>query len=412
MELVEGETLARVVVAPAATGGRDPAPCLCVAGRGLQAAHAAGIIHRDFKPPNVMVGRDGSPRVMDFGLAASRTPRDAGQAPLTAAGAILGTPHYMSPEQLRGQRADARADQFSFCVALWEALHGALPFPAKTWDALRSAVLGGDARPGAPGPPCAPARSRGAVRGLSVDRARRFAAMPQLLDALSTPRAPVSRRLATTAAAALALAALVAGALAARAHVRRAAACDPAPKLAGIWSPAADSPRAAAREAFAAAAADVPDAPARFARVSASLDRAAQRWGTLWRESCEAAAEPPAEDRVPELALACLDRCRRELGALSHVLAGADANVVRRAMAAVAALSPPDGCRDPAVLGTMSLTDTATWRPPSIRCSRGCWRCASRPPPGTTRRRWMRPARCWRTFGGRATAACWPNRSS
>ncbi|MES1210420.1 MAG: hypothetical protein ABUS79_31155, partial [Pseudomonadota bacterium] len=131
--------------------------------------------------------------------------------------------------------------------------------------------------------------------------------------------------------------------------------------LAGIWSPAPDSPRAAAREAFAADAAEVSDAPARFARVSAILDGAAQRWGTSWRESCEAAADQtPADDRVPELALACLDRWRRELGALSRVLAGADAAVARRAMAAVAALSPPDACRDPAVLRAVTLTDTAT----------------------------------------------------
>ncbi|MFL5307164.1 MAG: serine/threonine-protein kinase [Polyangia bacterium] len=364
MELIEGETLgAWLSRRPRAVP--EILRMFTLAGRGLQAAHQAGIIHRDFKPQNVMVGRDGSPRVTDFGLAATAEAGAADDAPLqpplTAAGAILGTPHYMSPEQLRGQRADARADQFSFSVAVWEALHGALPFPAKTWDDLRSAVLDGKPRPG-PLARRVPRHVQAALlRGLAVDRAGRFAAMTHLLEALSPRRPPAWRRVAAACGAALAVAATIAGALAARAHARRAAACDPAPKLAAIWGPAADSRRAVARAAFTAAAADVPDAPARFARVSASLDGAAQRWGTLWRETCEAAADqPPADDRVSELALACLERWRRELGALSRVLAAADAKVARRAMAGVAALSPPDGCRDPAVLRAMSSTDTAT----------------------------------------------------
>ncbi|HSS40897.1 MAG TPA: serine/threonine-protein kinase, partial [Polyangia bacterium] len=360
MELIEGETLGAWLA-------RGPRPLIEIlrvfglAGRGLQAAHEAGIVHRDFKPQNVMVGRDGSPRVTDFGLAASAEPGALDRPPLTAAGAILGTPHYMSPEQLTGQRADARADQFSFCVALWEALHGALPFQGKTWNDLRSAVLDGKPRPG-PLARRVPRHVQAAlVRGLAVDRTRRFSTMADLLDALSPRRGRFWRRTATAAGAALAVVALIAVAIAARAHVRRTAGCDPLPKLAGLWGPAIDSRRAAAREAFAAATPDVPDAPARFARVSTILDRATQRWGTLWRESCEAQSDrSPADDRVPELALACLDRWRRELGALSQVLAGADARVARRAMAGVAALSPPDRCRDPTVLRAMSPAAGAT----------------------------------------------------
>ena len=159
MELIEGETLSAWLSRCPRTVA-EILRVFALAGRGLQAAHEAGIIHRDFKPQNVMVARDGSPRVMDFGLAASAEPGAADQPPLTAAGAILGTPHYMSPEQLRGQRADARADQFSFCVALWQALHGALPFPAKTWDDLRGAVARSASRGRGP----SPAACRGTFR--------------------------------------------------------------------------------------------------------------------------------------------------------------------------------------------------------------------------------------------------------
>jgi eukaryotic-like serine/threonine-protein kinase len=147
MELVEGETLAVWL----ARQTRTPSEILdmfLMAGRGLEAAHRAGIVHRDFKPQNVMVARDGSARVMDFGLAAAGGPGTTGQVRLTKAGAILGTPLYMSPEQMVGQPVDLRADQFSFCVALWEALHGARPFEGTTLLELRGDVLAGKPRPG------------------------------------------------------------------------------------------------------------------------------------------------------------------------------------------------------------------------------------------------------------------------
>ncbi|MGH9889548.1 MAG: serine/threonine-protein kinase, partial [bacterium] len=133
MELVDGVTL-RTWLAQRERAWREILAILLAAGRGLVAAHEVGLVHRDFKPENVLVARDGRVRVTDFGVARLSFTNDAEPAgdcamehPLTRAGAIVGTPRYMAPEQRRGEPADERADQFSFCVALWEAMYGACP---------------------------------------------------------------------------------------------------------------------------------------------------------------------------------------------------------------------------------------------------------------------------------------------
>jgi serine/threonine-protein kinase len=195
------------------------------AGEGLLAAHQAGLVHRDFKPDNVLVGHDGRPRVADFGLARSESgsekkaapaapagkaaepqPGGSGQlfhSPLTMAGTILGTPAYMSPEQHLGEQADSRSDQFSFCAALYEALYKTLPFAGDSLEALAFNVLNGRLRP-APAGSQVPARIERALRrGLHVDPAQRFPSMKELLSELTVdPRhdptgAPLARRLFT-----------------------------------------------------------------------------------------------------------------------------------------------------------------------------------------------------------------------
>src|ERR1022692_3659392 len=171
MELVEGETLA-VWLDRRRHSIEEILRMFAMAGRGLAAAHRVGIVHRDFKPQNVMVSRDETARVMDFGLAARGGTASRNEPRLTRVGSILGTPLYMSPEQLLGQPVDPRADQFSFCVALWEALYGARPFEGATLLEIRLAVLGDRPRPG-PLQARVPRRVRAMLeRGLSVDRSK------------------------------------------------------------------------------------------------------------------------------------------------------------------------------------------------------------------------------------------------
>ena len=155
MEFIEGHTLGAWLAA-APRGWREVRDVFLAAGEGLAAAHEAGFVHRDFKPQNVMVGRDGAVRVMDFGLASGAAALtedgdaavhreaagvDVRGAPvaLTRTGMLLGTPLYMAPEQFKAHPAYARSDQFSFCVALHESLYGEHPFPKDSFGVLAHA---------------------------------------------------------------------------------------------------------------------------------------------------------------------------------------------------------------------------------------------------------------------------------
>ncbi|HUH01133.1 MAG TPA: serine/threonine-protein kinase, partial [Kofleriaceae bacterium] len=141
MERIDGPSL-RAWIAEAPRSWRETLEAFCDAGRGLAAAHAAGLVHRDFKPDNAFIGSDGRVRVGDFGLVAAVGAAGAagGGEPartlepdtLQRAGSASGTPLYMAPEQHRGESADARGDQFSFCLALYEALYGQHPFPVES----------------------------------------------------------------------------------------------------------------------------------------------------------------------------------------------------------------------------------------------------------------------------------------
>ncbi|HVK75995.1 MAG TPA: serine/threonine-protein kinase, partial [Kofleriaceae bacterium] len=199
MEYVEGTTLEAWLAGSRTT--RAVLDCVVQAGRGLAAAHAVGLVPRDFKPANVLVSTTGEAKVGDFGLVrldAGEPVRDRdapgdGDVVLTMTGSLLGTPAYMAPEQLDGEVATAASDQFSFCVTLCEALFGRRPFAGATLDELRAAMarpleLPADAR----WPGRVPAAVRRALaRGLARDPAARFASMAALVDALT--RAPRRR---------------------------------------------------------------------------------------------------------------------------------------------------------------------------------------------------------------------------
>lgn len=194
MEYVPGTTL-RAWLAEKPRSVEEILAMAVAAGEGLAAAHGAGLIHRDVKPENVLVGTDGRARMGDFGLAReldsqeTEQPVDdaAGLATMTQTGAVMGTPAYMAPEQINGTGIDARTDQFAFCVTVWECLWGSRPFLGSKLSELMVAINTGK-RQVPPPVPKVPARVRLALeRGLSADLADRFPSMRALLDELRVP---------------------------------------------------------------------------------------------------------------------------------------------------------------------------------------------------------------------------------
>ncbi len=353
MELIEGETLASWLDGKRRSRA-DIVRVFTMAGRGLAAAHRAAVVHRDFKPQNVMVAADGTARVMDFGLAALGEAHN--EPRLTRIGSILGTPLYMAPEQLRGQPVDPRADQFSFCVSLYEALYGERPFAGENFPQLRTAVLGGNVRP-APLASGVPRRLRAVLlRGLSVDRDGRWPDMDALVNALEVASVGGSHVAPVLAGAGAAAVLVLAGALMWQLRTPRSATtCDETPaKLEVAWPKRADAARRAdVRAAFLNST--VPDARERHARTSQALDTYAAAWLDIHRAGCDgqARSEPPALRPLRER---CLEQRSEELGALVDVLAHADAKIVRKSIAAALALPPLDACADAAALKAVAVS--------------------------------------------------------
>lgn len=193
MEHIDGQTLLDWQDEPSRTV-EEILQAYILAGRGLAAVHATGMIHRDFKPHNAMIDKQGRVRILDFGLAHARgstiikTGEELGSnalmSQLTADGTIAGTPAYMSPEQFMGSDLDARSDQFSFCVALYQALYKQLPAAPNAQNKFKIPAL---ATAFAPPPERVdiPSQISAAImRGLSRESSQRFPDMNELLTQL------------------------------------------------------------------------------------------------------------------------------------------------------------------------------------------------------------------------------------
>ncbi|HET9991658.1 MAG TPA: serine/threonine-protein kinase, partial [Kofleriaceae bacterium] len=203
MQLVEGEDLG-AWYAREERSWRTALEVYSQAGRGLAAAHRAGIVHRDFKPSNVLIDRDGVVRVTDFGLA-RRATDDVTDAELA------GTPAYMAPEQHRGAAVDARTDQWALGCAVFEAVYGRRPFTRTDRAALADAVIRGEIEPEPPGSPV-PRRIRAAIRrALSTDPDDRFASVEDFVAALAVRSRRAHYAIGATIAASVAV--VVAGGL-------------------------------------------------------------------------------------------------------------------------------------------------------------------------------------------------------
>jgi hypothetical protein len=282
------------------------------AAEGLAAAHRAGLVHRDFKPANVLVDAEGRARVADFGIArtAGAVPGESGTEPavsavdvsLTSTGALLGTPAYMAPEQFASADIDARADQFSFCVALHEALYGVRPFEGDHPAALYASATTGRMRRPPPGSPVPPEVHAVLARGLAADPARRFGSVTELAATLrraaaSSPAADRGVIVAVVVGVGLAVLA-VGGALAAALLLLGDEEATDAEALASTSATATAPP--------VVAAAEVTPAP-RPAPASEASEAVAARTSTPLAAAPEAdeAADPPVTVLRPELPFMC-----------------------------------------------------------------------------------------------------------
>src|SRR3569833_1094388 len=337
MELVSCRTL-RAWRAVARRGGRLSAAVLGYAGRGLAAAHAAGIVHRDFKPDNVLIAGDGRALVTDFGLARAdgsvEPPADSAVVDLTVTEQVIGTPVYMAPELLAGGPATPASDQFSFSVVAFEAITGARPFDGKTLAELRDAIARGPVLAGIPAH-----LRRVLARGLAAEPAERYASVEALVADLVHDPQVRRRRLLGGLGAVRAIAALVL----AFARRRDERCPDPRGQLAGVWD---DARREGLVLAFASHPA--PYVPVTIVWMTEVFDRYADRWVDLRRDACRATylTHDQSETRYDAI-VACFARRRGELAAVTAFLVDApDLDTIRHASALDGGLGALAPCRD------------------------------------------------------------------
>nr|MCH9683482.1 serine/threonine-protein kinase [Deltaproteobacteria bacterium] len=369
MELVEGQRFdhwARARV----RGWREILAPMIEAAQGLDAAHRAGLVHRDFKPANVLVDGEGHPKILDFGLArmrgegaiesgrssdtlsvsdsASSSPSmadlresvDAGRLGdvITRTGTVVGTPRYMAPEQLLGRDAHPQSDQYAFCVTLYELLYGAPPFRGRKFDEQVQAKLRvAQLRPPT-GTRVPPWLFRVVRQGLSAEPRDRFVDMDALRIALSRDPVRRRRRVALGVGAFAATIAVSAGV------ARQGGSVSPceshAAELEGVWD---DAVRGRVEEAFVATR--LPHVDRSWRSVEGALDTWADDWARERTDLCEAGRKidaPSSEEQARRLL--CLERHRKRAAGLTRVLGSADAEVVAAAGLMAEALEDPTAC--------------------------------------------------------------------
>jgi tetratricopeptide (TPR) repeat protein len=347
MELIKGGSL-RAWLAEVPRPWDEILGVLLQAGEGLAAAHKAGLVHRDFKPDNVLVGADGRVCVADLGLARSIRDRDPSHDPssdvrtaeplsiVTRRGAVVGSLPYLAPEQLQAGQASPLSDQFSYAVSVYEALLGQRPFsstlpaddPAR-WQVIAS-----------PSAPRVPTWLRQVLlRALSQATDARFPDMDALLHALQLDPAKRRRRWLRVGVAAAALPlALIVGITLER---RDSQMCQGASKnLTAVWD---DATRRALKERVLATGA--PAAEATFERLARIFDTYAHDWVVHRTEACEATRiRGEQSDAMLSLRMDCLDRRLRAFDGLRRVLETADAAMVSKAIEGAVALAPLSAC--------------------------------------------------------------------
>lgn len=357
MELVDGGTLATWLRKQPRTW-RDVVAVFIQAGQGLACAHALGIVHRDFKPENVLLGNDGRARVADFGLAGDlATDLDDGssrESPLsdsqsvdrlTHPGAIMGTPAYMSPEQLEGTWSDARSDQFSFCVSLFSALYGVRPFSGRGAEQLLLDISLGRVVEG-PSHLSVPKWLRALVlRGLRYDPADRHRDMASLVAALQQPTRK-RQWLAGIALAGVGTTALFTGT-----DSPQAGCVDGSERTQAVWG---DQERSHLTDVFAAT--QLPSAERTSVRVAESIDAYLDDWRSEYERACDARFQN-GETVELDIRSACLDTRLSQIALTIKTLGTTSARTLSASPLLVKHVQPVSQCR------TDGDTDNAELKP-------------------------------------------------